>query len=333
MATTYGSLSGGFGTVPTVRKPKPQPAQIDTNGRQVGASFTPSAPKGGGGGVSSTGAPGLGHTITGTIGTNPGQSGAGKSSTTPLGTTPAAKGSNPGGAASGIAPPPPPAGAPDPGTPNTGAIPPIQSDEDLITDANTDYGTTYGGLYQGIQSAASTYGDPTIMGQYGVGAVNPNSALALAAVKALQANQANDATQTNNGTFFSSINQTARGNIGEQQSRDDLAAQQAWQDALGKFNTAVSTAASTRDRIIRNAREDEGNQAIKNLPTTAAPVPKPPLPGGGGQQAAPPTAGSGFSGLRAATPPKGFSGYGASPPRPLINVPKVKSGFGYRGGF
>lgn len=220
------------------------------------------------GGVKNTQAPsslGGGHIFTG----QPGRGGSPGSLSKPPRVTPMPSASSPAKPPSQVAPGPATQSAPDPGTPDTSfPIPLVASDEQAKTNALSDYGDLASGLRLGMQNAATAYGDPQLMSQWGLTASpNPNSALALAALKAQLANRTNDARMTNNGTFFSSINQFNRGQIADAQQRVDLNAYQKYQNALANFNMKMAQAAGVRDKTIDAANLDERNTAIANLPT------------------------------------------------------------------
>lgn len=203
----------------------------------------------------------------------------------------------------------PPSGAPDPGTPNTTAtIPLIATDESAKTGAATTYNDTVNSLNQGMGTAAFAYGDPTAMQQFNVGTVNPNSALAIAALNAQNANQANGNNMEENNTNFSSLNQQNQQKIADAESRAQLAGKTRYQTALGKFNLAIQAAADARDQTINNANADERTQYLNNLPTTApatnnaavASTPAPATPA-----AAPAPTAKPEIGVAKAAPPKG----------------------------
>lgn len=203
----------------------------------------------------------------------------------------------------------PPSGAPDPGTPNT-TIPLIATDEALKTGAATTYGDTVNSLNQGMGSAAFAYGDPTAMQQFNVGTVNPNSALAIAALNAQNANQANGNNMEENNTNFSSLNQQNQQKISDAESRAQLAGKTRYQNALAKFNLAVQAAADARDQTVAGANADERTNYLNNLPTTApatnnsGPVASTPAPATAAPAPAPTTAKTEI-GVGKAAPPKG----------------------------
>lgn len=158
-------------------------------------------------------------------------------------------------------------GAP-PGTPDTSYnIPLIPLDEAAIQGANQDFSDQSAAANLGIGQAAFAYGDPTQMQRFGVGAINPNSALALAALRAQQEQQASTNARGSAGTLFSSLALQDRSRIGAEQQRADLLGNTRYQAALARFNGALDTARTARDKTINTARADERTQAISNLPT------------------------------------------------------------------
>jgi len=119
-----------------------------------------------------------------------------------------------------------------------------------------------------VQNAAMAYGDPAIMAQFGLGnIVNPNSALALAALKAQQTQQSDLARRVSQGTLGSTMAAQDIGNIASAQQRADLAGYQRYQNALSTYNLAMARAQNARDIATANARLDERQAAINQLPT------------------------------------------------------------------
>jgi hypothetical protein len=118
-----------------------------------------------------------------------------------------------------------------------------------------------------MYQAAEAYGDPTVEGQWGPSSVNPNSALALAALKAQEQTQATQNSLGKNDTLFSSIAGQDYNTIAGTQQRADLAGYQKYQAALAKFNAALAQASTTETSTIGGAQADERQNAINNLPT------------------------------------------------------------------
>jgi hypothetical protein len=167
-------------------------------------------------------------------------------------------------------PKPAPAGAPDPGMPNTTPNPiPLQpADEANIANANANYYTTQAAQNLGMQNAALGYGDPNLMPQWGLpGTPNPNSSLAIAALRAQEQTEADQNARARTGTLFSSLMGEDVNRIAATQQRSQLAGYQRYLTALAKFRLAMQQAGDTRDTAIRTAQADERQQALNNLPT------------------------------------------------------------------
>lgn len=158
-------------------------------------------------------------------------------------------------------------GAP-PGVPDTGYnIPLLPQDEASIQGAQQDFSDQTAAANLGIGQAAFAYGDPTQMQRFGVGSINPNSALAMAALRAQEQQQASTNARGRAGTLFSGLALQDRSRIGAAQQRADLLGNTRYQAALARFNAALTTARTTRDKTINSARADERSAAIANLPT------------------------------------------------------------------
>lgn len=175
-------------------------------------------------------------------------------------------------ATAGLAPPSAPPATTTPATPSATA-PLIPTDEANITNAQSSYGITDAGLRQQMYNAAMAYGDPTTEAQWGMPVTNPNSALALAALKAQNQTLADQNSRGSNGTLFSSLALQDQGNIASAQQRADLAGYQKYQTANDKFNLSLAQAEQALQGTTNSARADERQQAIAGLPqpdTTAA---------------------------------------------------------------
>lgn len=178
----------------------------------------------------------------------------------------------------------PPAGSPDPGMPNTtpanpyAGIPLIPGDENTISGAQATFGNQQAEGNEAMYRAAMNYGDPTTMSQWGLPVTNPNSALAMAALKAQQQTQADQNARGRSDTLFSSLAQKDLGTIGATQQREDLAGYQKYEEALANFRAAMATDTTNAQTTIGGAQADERQQALNNLSTPdtaagAAPVP------------------------------------------------------------
>jgi hypothetical protein len=235
----------------------------------------------------------------------------------PDGTAPTATPRPPGG----IPTLPPDSGAP-PGTPDTGFnIPLLPQDEAIIQAANQDYTNQVASANLGMGQAASAYGDPTQMARFGVGGINPNSALALAALRAQQQQQLATQRRGSADTLFSSLALQDRGTIDAAHQRADLAGYQKYQSSLAKFNGALIAAQTARDKAINAARADERAAAIANLPTPNTASGGAPSSTATGSKSVASSAGTGTSHGKPVVPPKA-PGKGAAP-----KVPKTtKSG-------
>lgn len=159
-------------------------------------------------------------------------------------------------------------GAP-PGVPDTTFnVPLVPSDEAAKAKAIADYGDVSANEMAAIQAAAMGYGDPSLMAQWGLTpSANPNSALALAALRAQQQTQTAEANRERAGTFFSSLMGQDLGNIGNSQQRAQLAGYMKYQNALAAFNRAMTAAQQARDLTINAANADERQNALNTLPT------------------------------------------------------------------
>lgn len=149
-------------------------------------------------------------------------------------------------------------------TPPAYAIPPIATDEAAKQAAITAYNDAAAQGKQGLSTAAMNYGDPSLDG----GVVNPNSALAVAALRAQNEGQSNYARMEDNNTVFSGINMRNVGQIQTAQQRADLLGYQKYQNALGKFNLLLQQASDDRDKAIAAANADEATAAATALPTS-----------------------------------------------------------------
>jgi hypothetical protein len=117
------------------------------------------------------------------------------------------------------------------------------------------------------------YGDPTAMAGWNLGAgVNPNSALAQAALKAQQDTLNAQGTRENAGTLFSSLMQRDLGNIATTQQNAQLKAYQDYQNALSSYNEAMTRATSAREAAVAKAQADERQSAINSLPSATNPA-------------------------------------------------------------
>lgn len=176
-------------------------------------------------------------------------------------------------------------------------IPPVAADEDTIAGAKTAYGTASGNLTHGIDEAAFSLGDPGILAQWGqAGVVNPNSALAMAALQAQTASNTNRDVRGNNNSLFSSFALKDQQAIQAAHSR---ANDQAWHDynvALDTYNRGMTSAGETLSEAEAPALRDERQTAINNLPTptvtsggspSQGTVGSTPSGGGGGSQVQP----------------------------------------------
>ena len=255
---------------PTFNTPSVKPSTPPPPRGQAPATLTINNPQPSGlpkpGGVKVTKAPtslGGGRVFSG----QPGQGGRGTVGGKPQVTKFPATGP-PTKAPSAVAPGPATQAAPDPSTPDTSfPIPLVPADEQAKTNALADYGTTMGGLNLGLQNAAMAYGDPTLEASLGLApSPNPNSALAMAALKAQLAGEANTARMESNNTVFSSLNQLNTQRIADAQQRAQLQGYQRYQNALANFNQKMGLAAKARDTSIDTANTDERNTAIANLP-------------------------------------------------------------------
>jgi len=254
--------------VPAARTTAPKPLVNGAVRQQVGGTGQATAPR-----------PPAAKTPLGTMGSG-----------RPSGLAPAGTPAKPSG---GVTPPtgstaagakggPPIPGAP-PGLPNTtptvpnppvtaGAnpnpIPLDPTDEAAKMAAQATYNNAQATGNLGMQNAALAYGDPSLMGQWGLPAtVNPNSALALAALRAQQQTQRAEDARARAGTFFSSLMGQDVNTIGGAQQRADLAGYQKYQDALAKFGLAMQGAQGTEQSAINAANADERAKALANLPT------------------------------------------------------------------
>lgn len=162
----------------------------------------------------------------------------------------------------------PSSGAP-PGTPDTSqyTVPLLPQDEASIANANRAYSDAEAAANYGMGQAAFAYGDPTQMARFGVGTVNPNSALALAALKAQQQQEASTLSRGRAGTVNSSLALEDASRISSGQQRADLAANVKYQQALARFNQTLVAAQAARDSAINSAQADERAAALQNLPT------------------------------------------------------------------
>lgn len=197
----------------------------------------------------------------------------------------------------------PPQGSPDPGMPNTSDMAPMPTggfgepnpfnpaqqeihgnpapipsnpyqgtpldptDEANRANALQAFGDAQSAYGENAYNAALAYGDPTQEARFGLAAPNPNSALALAALKAQQQTEADRNARGRNDTLFSSLAQEDLGRIGATQQRADLAGYQRYQAALAKFNSALNTAGSNYTAAGRSADADEAAKALANLTT------------------------------------------------------------------
>jgi hypothetical protein len=177
------------------------------------------------------------------------------------------------GAGGGVAPPAPRPPAPAPAPPKPPAPPApyaptvVPADEAAKAAATATYGTDTAAAIAAIQQAAMAYGDPSIMGGWNLGStVDPNSALAQAALKAQQDRQTATDARERAGTLFSSLAQRDFGTIANTQQQQQLAGYDAYQKALGDYNIASTRAAQARDAAINQANADEMQTTINNLP-------------------------------------------------------------------
>lgn len=168
------------------------------------------------------------------------------------------------GGYTGAQPAAPPAAVPGA---NPNPLPIDPTDQNTIATANANYGNTAAAQNEAMYQAAMAYGDPTTMSQWGLPVTNPNSALALAALKAQQTTLADQNARGKNDTLFSSLAQTDLGNIASQQQRSDLAGYQTYQTALAKFNAAMTQALTNKQSAIGGAQANEVTNAQNNLPT------------------------------------------------------------------
>lgn len=223
---------------------KPKPPRVDPSLGQAGGAAIPKPPKPAAPKPPSflPGGPPIGSTITNPLAGAPG-------SPIPAPSAPAAPAS------------------PPPGSPpyNIGTVP---ADELAKGAAQGTYDSSTSGYMAAIQAAAQAYGDPGVMAQWGLGStVNPNSALALAALKAQQDTQTAGNTREQAGTYFSSLHDQDLSDIAGAQSRSDLAGYQTYQGALGDYGRNMTDALNTLNNSINSANLDERQNAINNLPT------------------------------------------------------------------
>jgi len=151
---------------------------------------------------------------------------------------------------------------------NPNPIPLVPADQAAIAAANATYGASQAQYQQAMQNAALAYGDPNLMAQWGLPAApNPNSALALAALRAQQQTQTAENARARTGTFFSSLMGQDLGNIGSAQQRADLLGQQRYNQALANFNINMNRALTDRTNAVNAALADQVTQAANNWPT------------------------------------------------------------------
>lgn len=253
-----GPGAAGLGAfAPLAETQRPRPPAISPGIRSAGSALAPAPPR-----IN----PGIGQAGGALLGKSGGGGG----------------GAGPGAAATSA---PPPA-APTPA--QTFNIPLDPGDEQSKAAAQATYDTSTGSYLRGLQGAAEAYGDPSIMAGLGLGTtVNPNSALALAALKAQQDQQASGNTREQAGTFFSSLHDQDLSDIASAQQRAQLAGYTTYQGALGDYNTNMATALNALNNALNTANIDERAKAIATLPTAAnvgqGPLPPPPSnPAGSG---------------------------------------------------
>jgi hypothetical protein len=97
--------------------------------------------------------------------------------------------------------------------------------------------------------------------------VNPNSTLAMAALRAQNSQLAATSARERAGTLFSSLALQDRQNIMDAQQRAQLGGWNTYQNALGNFNLAMTRAQAAQQQAIDNANLDERQNALNQLPT------------------------------------------------------------------
>lgn len=156
--------------------------------------------------------------------------------------------------------------APSPAPPPTVPQDPVYNNQ--ISGALTTYNDTTNALRNGLQSAALAYGDPAAMSAVGLPASpNPVGAIELAAQRASQQSNNDELKRTASGTALSSLAARDANVIGRGQANADLAAQERFNAAVGKYNTGVGTARDTYNTTTGDALANEVKEGVTKLPT------------------------------------------------------------------